>query len=373
MPVDPKHYHDGFQDGLTPLEPIDPARCGNVDQLLRAYARTAFGGRALGEAADVLEAMIRDSRCLVVATLSGAMTVAKQGLLLCEMIDRGWVQAVVSTGALMAHGFVEAAGGTHFKYDPSMNDWDLFEKGYDRVYDTLELEKNLDAADLIVREVLDRIPDDTVLCSSLILRELGRHLDETTPPDARAVLRSAYRRNVPVFVPAFTDSEMGLDLALHNLIRVRNGVPRRPFDPFRDLEAYARLVSVQRRTGLFTIGGGVPRNWAQQLGPFLDLIDKRTGGVGRGYRFRYGVRVCPEPVHWGGLSGCTYSEGVSWGKFLPPHKGGRFAEVYADATIVWPLLVRGMIERLGDAPSDKELAPSDDSPNALFNPTSYDE
>ncbi len=62
-------------------------------------------------------------------------------------------------------------------------------------------------------------------------------------------------------------------------------------------------------------------------------------------RFRYGVRICPEPVHWGGLSGCTYSEGVSWGKFLPPGEGGRFAEVLSDATVAWPLVVRAVIER----------------------------
>ena len=76
-------------------------------------------------------------------------------------------------------------------------------------------------------------------------------------------------------------------------------------------------------------------------------IEKRTGGMGRGFRFHYGVRVCPEPVHWGGLSGCTYSEGVSWGKFVPYEEGGRFAEVLSDATLVWPLLVQGLLESLG--------------------------
>ena len=79
-------------------------------------SHTAFGGRRLGEAADVLEAMVRDPDCFRVVTVSGAMTIAKQGLLLCEMIDRGWVQAVVTTGALMTHGFSEGAGMLHFKH-----------------------------------------------------------------------------------------------------------------------------------------------------------------------------------------------------------------------------------------------------------------
>jgi deoxyhypusine synthase len=72
----------------------------------------------------------------------------------------------------------------------------------------------------------------------------------------------------------------------------------------------------------------------------------RVGSSYRVPRFRYGVRICPEPVHWGGLSGCTYSEGVSWGKFVPPAEGGRFAEVFADATVVWPLLMKAVFEEL---------------------------
>jgi deoxyhypusine synthase len=90
----------------------------------------------------------------------------------------------------------------------------------------------------------------------------------------------------------------------------------------------------------------VPRNWAQQVGPFIDITNDRVGTAFPAPRFRYAVRICPEPVHWGGLSGCTYSEGVSWGKFVPPSEGGRFAEVYADATIVWALLMKAVFEEL---------------------------
>ena len=356
-PAPRKDFRDGFCDNLEPLAPIDVVANGTVSELLHAFANTAFGGRQMGEGADTLETMIRDPECLVVLTVSGAMTVAKQSLLMCELIDRGWVQAVIATGALMAHGFVEASGMNHFKHDPRFNDSDLLARGYDRVYDTLELEKNLDDAEVIFREVMKKIPDGTTVHSEYILRELGRHLDEITKPEQRSVLKSAYRHNVPIFVPAFTDSEMGLDFALSNFVRVHSGGKRLTFDPYFDLDSYARLVSVQKHTGIFTIGGGVPRNWAQQAGPFLDLVEKRLGIPASGFRFRYGVRVCPEPVHWGGLSGCSYSEGISWGKFVPPAEGGRFNEIFADATIVWPFLVRALIERLGDEPLAKRLVP----------------
>jgi deoxyhypusine synthase len=160
------------------------------------------------------------------------------------------------------------------------------------------------------------------------------------------VLSSAAERDVPVYVPAFTDSELGLDLAIANHLRVRAGRPAFSFDPFLDLDDYSERIRRQKTLGIFTIGGGVPRNWAQQVGPYLEILRSRLGKDEAVCRFKYGVRICPEPVHWGGLSGCSYSEGVSWGKFVPEAEGGRFAEIFADATIALPLLVRAVMERL---------------------------
>ena len=117
-------------------------------------AKTAFTGRQLGEAADVLEAMARDEDCFVVMTLAGAMTVAKQGLIVAELIDRGIVNAIVSTGALMAHGLVEATGRAHFRANPEVSDEELYEQGYNRVYDTLEPEQNLDDVEEVMAAVL---------------------------------------------------------------------------------------------------------------------------------------------------------------------------------------------------------------------------
>ena len=343
-PRDESHYGTGHDDGLEPLAPLDPSQVGSVDELVRAMSRTAFGGRRLGEAADVLEAMVRDADCFRVVTVSGAMTIAKQGLLLTEMIDRGWVQAVVSTGALMTHGFVESAGMLHFKHRPSMDDEHLYARGYNRVYDTIELEKNLDDTERALQRALEDVPEDTVLSSRLINQKLGQHLDETA--DGRAILKSAYRKDVPVYVPAFTDSELGLDLAIYKQTQLERSGRSVAFDPFLDLDHFAQLVRQHERMGIFTIGGGVPRNWAQQVGPYLEILRKRIGSPEPVRRYRYAVRICPEPEHWGGLSGCSYTEGVSWGKFVPESEGGRHAEVFADATIAWPLVVRAVMERL---------------------------
>jgi deoxyhypusine synthase len=259
------------------------------------------------------------------------------------MIDRGWVHALVTTGALVTHGLSEGAGMLHFKHRPTMRDEELYEKGYNRVYDTIELEKNLDDVERLLERSLEALPDGTVLSSRLIAERLGRHLEKHAP--GRAVLASAAKQGVPIYIPAFTDSELGLDLAIYNQLRGRDGHVPLAFDPFLDLDDYARRVRQHERLGIFTIGGGVPRNWAQQVGPYLEILRTRLGFDEPVRRFRYGVRVCPEPEHWGGLSGCGYREGVSWGKFVPEDEGGLFAEVFADATIAWPLLVRAVIER----------------------------
>ena len=343
-PRDESLYGHGYDDGLEPIQPLDLTKTNSVDALVRAMGNTAFGGRRLGEGADLLEAMVRDEDCFRVVTVSGAMTVAKQGLVLCEMIDRGWVQAVVSTGALMTHGLVEGSGGQHFKHRPSMRDEELYQRGYNRVYDTIELEKNLDDVEALLREVLADLEPDAVLSSHSVLRKLGEHLAKQTPH--RAVLKSAFERDVPIYVPAFTDSELGLDLAIFNHTLGRDEGRQFRFDPFLDLDDFAERVRQHETLGIFTIGGGVPRNWAQQVGPYLEILRARLGSDDPVRRYKYAMRICPEPEHLGGLSGCSYTEGVSWGKFVPEAEGGRFAEVFADATIAWPLIVRAVIERL---------------------------
>jgi deoxyhypusine synthase len=340
-----RKLHDPVQDKLSPVFPLDLSNVSSISDLVRGMADTAFTGRQLGEAVDVLEAMARDHECFVVMTLAGAMTVAKQGLIVCDLIDRGLVNAVVSTGALMAHGLVEATGCKHYRYDPKMDDVQLYEAGYNRVYDTLEPEQNLDHVELVMEAVLgDWNPEET-MCSWRLNQEIGRHLKKHA--EGRGILKSAHENGVPVFVPAFTDSELGLDVALANRVRARERKPQLHFDPFLDLNHFAETLLQQRRLGILTIGGGVPRNWAQQFGPYCELRVRRAGEDVPLKRYHYGVRICPEPVHWGGLSGSPYSEAISWGKFVPPSEGGRFGEVFVDATVGLPIMVAALFERLG--------------------------
>src|SRR5882757_5434378 len=188
-----RKLHDPVQDRLIPLEPLDPRKIHSVDDLVRAMAKTAFTGRQLGEAADVLEAMARDKDCFVVMTLAGAMTVAKQGLIISELLDRGIVNAIVSTGALMAHGLVEATGRAHFRVNPEVSDEELYEQGYNRVYDTLEPEQNLDDVEEVMSEVLEGWDHNDVMCSYKLNHVIGKHLAEHSKGQ-RGILKSAFEK-----------------------------------------------------------------------------------------------------------------------------------------------------------------------------------
>lgn len=339
-------FHNGVSDGLEPLAPLDLGRCRSVSELVEGMSKCSFGARAVGEAAAVLQKMVEDKDCFKVLTLSGAMTPAKMGLVVCDMIDWGMVDAVVSTGAIMAHGLVESTGRTHFKHNEFMDDVQLYKRGYNRIYDTIELESNLDDMELMFRKVMESVSSKRSVTSYELNWLIGERLAKEAGDDQRGILKSAYLRKVPVYVPAFTDSELGLDFGVYARRKKLKGERHVEFDSFGDLEDYTERVLASKKLGLFTIGGGVPRNWAQQVGPYLDIIQKRVGTGGGFKRFDYAVRICPEPSHWGGLSGCTYSEGVSWGKIRPRSEGGMYVEVFSDATIAWPLVVKAVMERL---------------------------
>ena len=354
-----RRHQEESTEGLSPLESLDLDGISGFPQLLEAMKDTAFSGRKLGEAYEVMLEMARDEGCEVVLTISGAMTVAKQGTIICDMIDRGLVKAVVATGALIAHGLTESIGLTHYRMEQSHSDEELYSRGFNRIYDTVELESNLNQVEQLVRSVLESSADKEKTWSSAgFCRAVGEALSKQG--EGRGILRSAWEQDVPVFIPAFTDSEIGLDFAtwaMKNHLEQLEADPETvtaetaleaapPYNPFLDLQEYARLAGQAERLGIFTIGGGVPRNWAQQVAPYYEIANQRLSTNWKQPRFHYGLRICPEPVHLGGLSGCTFSEGVSWGKFVPREEGGRFAEVPADATLVFPLLMKAVFDRL---------------------------
>jgi deoxyhypusine synthase len=313
----------------------------SVDSLVDRLA--GYGGIAtqVSRAAKALKSMVSDDDCVRFLTISGAMTVGKMDLVICDMIEMGFVHAVSSTGALMAHGLVSSIGLKHYKYNPAYDDTALARHKLNRVTDTLEPETNLDTVEKVVGEVINQIDGVRPISPTLLNKAIGKYLAEHYPKD-RGILKSAYLHGVPVFVPAFVDSELGNDLYIQNVRRRRRR--RKPIlmDLERDSKALIELVTNSKRFGILTIGGGVPRNNVQNVAPLIEIINERLGKTYPERRFTYGVRVCPDRPHFGHLSGCTYSENESWRKAV---KDGIYAEVLADATQVWPFLVKYLMEK----------------------------
>ena len=148
------------------------------------------------------------------------------------------------------------------------------------------------------------------------------------------------RCQVPVFVPAFTDCELALNIAVYNLTAKDPIV----IDEMGDVVAFAELIEKSERRGSFILGGGVPRNWAQQVFPYLTHVHRHDGRRKEFLGYDYGVRIATDRPEFGGLSGCTFSESISWGKYTTE---STTASVVCDITIALPLLAGALLERLG--------------------------
>jgi len=335
--ADPRYVIPVIHGALKEWIDGEPSSAGSLVANLAGYGGLA---EQVARGAKALRSMISDKNCCRFLTVSGAMTVGKMDLIICDMIESGMIHAITSTGALMAHGLVSSIGLKHYKYDPKYNDTELARRKLNRVTDTLEPETNLDTVEEVIGEVIDRVDGSKLLSPTMLNRLIGKHLAERYPND-RGILKSAYLRGVPVFVPAFVDSELGNDLYIHNLKRKRRR--KRPIlmDLEQDSKKLIELVTGAKRFGIFSIGGGVPRNNVQNVAPLIEIINERLGPTLPNRRFTYGIRICPDKPHYGHLSGCTYSENESWRKAA---KDGVYAEMLADATQVWPFLVKYIME-----------------------------
>jgi len=329
-----KNNEKADSSNATPLSPIDIESSADLSQLLDSMMSGSFGARQVGRAWSVLKAISEDKDCSVVMTVSGAMTVAKLGSIFGALISRGIVSAIVTTGAVVTHALVEELGMKHYKVPDGLSDTQLAELKLNRVYDSIEPESNLEDLDRHVRRALRRLTVSRPLGSF----ELVRHLSEELLCDSNSgFLTAAFRQGIDVFVPALTDSELGLSMFRFSRRRTDAGLL---YDPFVDLSQYVTWLRSQRSIAFLTLGGGVPRNWAQQMLPFLRSCEKR-GRHSNLPKVKAAIRICPDEPSLGHLSGSTYSEGITWNKFKCEDKTD-FVEIACDATIVFPILAKAL-------------------------------
>ncbi|MBD3255537.1 MAG: deoxyhypusine synthase [Candidatus Lokiarchaeota archaeon] len=316
---------------IRKVAPFDVYKIKNIEDLLSSLKNCGFQGRNLGKALDILYKMVKDEAILTVMTLSGAMVPAGMGDLICALLERKLIDVLITTGANIIHDLVDVASDIgHYVGSPDVSDEELFEQRINRIYDTFLPENNYKKAEDKLFEIIRSTfkEKEVFIKPSELLKRVGEKLDN------RCILSTAAKNDVPIFVPAFTDSEFTLNLIKYS---VREGY-RFTFDTIGDVMAFADIIRSSEEYGTFIIGGGVPRNWAQQIFPLLDQIDQiETMG------YNYSVRIHTATEYDGGLSGCTISESKSWGKYSLESK---YVSVWCDATIALPILVTGLFQKL---------------------------
>ena len=328
---------------LEPLKPLDLEKCKDAGELLDAMLHSGFGARELGRAWQILKTIADNPDWGVVLTVSGALTIAKMGQIFAALISRSLVDAVVTTGAVVTHSLVEELGMSHYKAPAGVSDDELWKSKLNRIYDSIEPEANLLKVEELVRQVFAGLDPATKYGSYEIIRKISANLLQGK--NKRGWLAEASRKQVHVYIPALADSELGLYLYRYNNVGGKQ-YEKLVYDALRDLAEYERWMCSHEQVAFICLGGGVPRNWSQQMLPYLRTQQQR-GELSRQVKLptiAAGVRICPDSVTLGHLSGCTYSEGVSWGKFDAEQSQRNFTCVHCDATIAFPFLAKALIE-----------------------------
>jgi len=312
-----------------------------ISELLEAFNRTSFQSRTLAACANIFVEMLEDpDRPTIFLGIAGAMVPAGMKGVISTMVRKNMVDVIVSTGANIYHDLVEAFGEHHYVGSPDADDTMLRKQGIDRIHDTYADESRFGAVGDVISSLADNLADARMsnASSRLFLQKLGDLIDAKTATKDRkdSITWNCWKNNIPIFVPALSDSSLGLALTEHYIRFVERG--RNPFviDQIKDNYEILQIKKTARKTGVVYIGGGVPKNYIQQTA-FLE----RHFGIPDS-EHDYGFQITTDRPEWGGLSGCTFREGVSWGKEKP---GGRYATCYCDATIALPLIVKATLER----------------------------
>lgn len=342
----------------NPVEHID-VTAFDGRAVIDTYRNAAFQARNLADAADVFADMLSDRDCTVILTLAGSLVSAGLKEALLTLVEYDMVDAIVATGAIVVdQDFFEALGFRHYQAPgspeaPAASDEELRDLGIDRIYDTYIDEAELQRCDETVAGIFDGL-DARPYSSRELVGELGAYL-ERHRPDARSIVLAAHRREVPVFVPALSDSSAGFGVVAHRVRAAALGLPHIAFDSGKDFHELARIKLAAAETGLLMVGGGVPKNFAQDVvvaarmlaGEQTAAVSGLTGDEGDPSRaasvamHRYAVQLTVADARDGGLSGSTLREATTWGKVDPT----RERMVFGEATVTLSLLASDAYHR----------------------------
>ena len=297
----------------------------NVVPMVDAMDDMAFSARDLARAARIYNLMLSDKNCSVILTMAGSLFSAGLKKVVVDMIRNNMVDAIVSTGAIIVdQDFFEGLGFKHYKGTPyGIDDNNLRDLHIDRIYDTFIDEDELRICDDTTRKIADSL-DPRPYSSREFIEEMGKYLAKHGKNKDSVVL-AAYEKRVPIFVPAFSDCSAGFGMMEHQW---NNPEKHMSMDSVKDFLELTKVKMEAKDTGIFMIGGGVPKNFTQDTVVAADILGEECP------MHKYAVQVTVADVRDGALSSSTLKEASSWGEVETTHE----QMVFSEATLAMPLI-----------------------------------
>ena len=292
--------------------------------IISSMEKMSFVSRETANAANIYNEMLKDKDCTIFLTLAGSTSAAGCMDVYKDMVKYNMVDAIVATGAsIVDMDFFEALGFRHYQGSQFQNDQELRNNYIDRIYDTYIDEKELQICDKIVCEIADSLEPKSYTSREFI-NEMGKYLKKNSKKKT-SLIETAFSNNVPIFCPAFTDSSAGFGLVVH---QEKNPKKHITIDSVRDFRELTEIKIQSKGSGLFMIGGGVPKNFIQDTVICAELLGKKVD------MHKYAVQITVADSRDGACSSSTLKEASSWGKV----DIAKEQMVFAEATSVLPLI-----------------------------------
>lgn len=303
--------------------------------IIDGYREMAYSARTLAKAADIYSMMLRDAGCAVIVTLAGSLVSAGLKRALITLVENNMVDAIVSTGAnIVDQDFFEGLGYKHYiapgsPEAPPVDDMTLRDLMIDRIYDTYIDEDDLRACDAATHEIFNDFAPGAY-SSREFIEAMGAYLVKHHGRN-ESIVKSCYQKRVPIFVPAFSDCSAGFGIVLQQTEAIEQGRGQVAFDSGKDFRELTDIKLACKETGLLMLGGGVPKNFAQDIVVAAELLSERKGGKARGDigMHKYAIQMTVADSRDGALSGSTLREACSWGKVDVVHEQMVFGELSA--------------------------------------------
>ena len=305
------------------VEHIDIKAINSMD-IINAMKKMSFSARDLANASDIYDRMLKEKKCAIILTLSGSTSAAGCMQVYVDLVKNNMIDAIVATGAAIVDmDFFEALGFKHYQGTSFVDDKLLRKLYIDRIYDTFIDEEQLQVCDKTIKIIADALPP-RAYSSREFIWEMGKYLKKKAKKKD-SLVQAAYENDVPIFCPAFSDSSAGFGLVLHQQEHPDNHVS---IDSVKDFRELTMIKIVAGTSGLLMIGGGVPKNFAQDTVVCAEILGKEAP------MHKYAVQITVADVRDGACSSSTLKEANSWGKV-----NSSFEQmVYAEATTVLPIL-----------------------------------